>query len=473
MKNITDCGRAAQNAKPEQPAAEFRAASEKRVPELVERSIAIRAIRDSSLNPNCLSVEFATLTVKDSNNKKYKEEIELKKKIGYILKEKHHVEWPAEDRLKNIIYINWNEIGSPSLEETLKNLEERELPDNILISGVTPLSIAIGGEGLGKYKEHWGEEEEIREILNRGALHDFPSGYLYFPFPPLVGALRKGMAETAILLLDYGANPNSLSDPGHGTPGMIYAASWHSEWAPELRLRILEKFVEKGALIDLRGSSLASPLCEASRNGILESVEYLLKAGANPFLVSKAGTARQLAKTSKISYLLKEAEDRILNAMPAEAREAIFKLGEAICRGLVGENVLGQHFGDKSLVIKHEGNTTIFVLVDREISSTNLKYIFAYDPNSKKQYLAAESADDKGIKMHGDLELRLNYPPFGVPTSEEKSIYADDCTGFGGGGWIELSDGDARVYGKSGSFGMGDHDLARKLLDLVLPYLKG
>src|SRR5262245_43353577 len=104
----------------------------------------------------------------------------------------------------------------------------------------------------------------------------------FTPPTPLLGALMHNDAAEAKRLVDEGADPDQGSFGGF-SPFVLAVV--------EQNLELVRMMAAKGANLNLRDGSGSTPLMWAAFNetGDASVVEELLRSGADPFAVNKAG----------------------------------------------------------------------------------------------------------------------------------------------------------------------------------------
>jgi hypothetical protein len=99
-------------------------------------------------------------------------------------------------------------------------------------------------------------------------------------YTPLRWAAIRGQTEVAILLLESGADPNTVGADG-GTP--LHGAAHHDDG------RLMEALLSSGGDVTIQNRWGRSPLHVAARRGCLEVARILLDFGADPNAVTNEG----------------------------------------------------------------------------------------------------------------------------------------------------------------------------------------
>jgi len=114
---------------------------------------------------------------------------------------------------------------------------------------------------------------------------------------PLFDSAYNREEETALWLLDLGADPNvSPKTPNLSTP-IFYAAS---KWQPSLARAL----IDKGANVDVTEAMAATPLHLAASHGNAEMVSLLIDAGADVNAVNEDGWTPLYYAVSPISLMV-------------------------------------------------------------------------------------------------------------------------------------------------------------------------
>src|SRR5262245_23004878 len=123
----------------------------------------------------------------------------------------------------------------------------------------------------------------------------------FTPSTPLLGALMHNDAAEAKRLLDEGADPNHGSFGGFSPLTLAVVRQ---------NLELVRMMAAKGANLNFRDGSGSTPLMWAAFNETGESnvVEELLKSGADPFAVNKAGE-------TAMTWALKRGETAVVAAL--------------------------------------------------------------------------------------------------------------------------------------------------------------
>jgi palmitoyltransferase ZDHHC13/17 len=173
--------------------------------------------------------------------------------------------------------------------------------------GITPLHLAV----------ITGRVPVCAYLIEQGAEVNAFGGSV--PATPLQWAASKGLVEVIVLLIQHGANPR-LVDPQDFS--CVHSATHSSDrWA------LLYILCQPDIAVDERDNMGLTPLHWAALQGDEDSVEVLLKFGANPNLVDRNGlTALHWAASggnrSCISQLLEAGADvRAMNKGYRKAQE--------------------------------------------------------------------------------------------------------------------------------------------------------
>jgi ankyrin repeat protein len=135
---------------------------------------------------------------------------------------------------------------------------------------LNPPTSPLSGQNLTR-AVRTGRMETVRDLLAKGPEQlDVPdeSGYT-----PLRWAGIRGEGEIALLLLEGGADPNTVGADG-GTP--IHGAAHHDDST------MMAALLEAGGDITIHNRWGRTPLHVAARRGCLEVATLLLDAGADP-----------------------------------------------------------------------------------------------------------------------------------------------------------------------------------------------
>ncbi|GJN23740.1 hypothetical protein PR202_gb11418 [Eleusine coracana subsp. coracana] len=201
-----------------------------------------------------------------------------------------------KDRAK-LAEIHFDGTGLFHLAVNLGKIECGSMFWKALGQGTTPLAVAAlfgevavarylldHGANPNKTDEHGAvamhsavrsNEELIQLLLSRGARVDvaIPHG------TPLHIAASYGMTGAVKILLEHNANPNSVSEVS-GSPLVTALHSTEHGVNESDALEIVKLLVKAGA--DVNSGNPCPPLSVASRNGLIDCINYLLEAGANP-----------------------------------------------------------------------------------------------------------------------------------------------------------------------------------------------
>ena len=132
--------------------------------------------------------------------------------------------------------------------------------------------------------------------------------------PLLIRRLMLLDHATALLLLDNGADPNSMDD---ATKSTLYIQrifrGGHYEDNEKYVIKLVKKLLEKGARVNaLSTVNHFTPLMMAASRGYAEVIELLLKYGADPTLRDTRGqNAREHALNARVNL-------RVLALLPEE-----------------------------------------------------------------------------------------------------------------------------------------------------------
>jgi len=137
----------------------------------------------------------------------------------------------------------------------------RPLVSAVSSDGWTPLHLAA----------HFGKQEAVRLLLNKGAKADARSTNA-MQNTPLHAAAAGSAAEVATLLLDHGASVNARQNGGW-TP--LHAAAQNGD------IELARTLVEAGADVNARAENRQSPLDLALTRGKQAMAEWLEARGAS------------------------------------------------------------------------------------------------------------------------------------------------------------------------------------------------
>lgn len=122
----------------------------------------------------------------------------------------------------------------------------------------------------------------------------------------LFESIRAGEIETAVEIIEEGAEVNIRTDDEHEFTPMMFAAGMGN-------LELVKALVENGADLDAKSASGQTALIWAARGGSLEVADYLLEQGADPDIKDSGGeTALDWSKRNdneQLQTLLKEHTD--------------------------------------------------------------------------------------------------------------------------------------------------------------------
>jgi ankyrin repeat protein len=119
-----------------------------------------------------------------------------------------------------------------------------------------------------------GRVERLRELLDQDPAR--ANAFGDDGFQPLGLACFFGHVEAARLLLDRGADPDSLARNEHIEPGPLHSASASENKGPELRYELCELLLDHGADPNLRQGGGFTAL-DAARQNDDERLERLLR----------------------------------------------------------------------------------------------------------------------------------------------------------------------------------------------------
>jgi uncharacterized protein len=123
-----------------------------------------------------------------------------------------------------------------------------------------------------------GETERLRELLEEDAARSNAFGD--DGFQPLGLACFFGHADAAHLLLDRGADPNTLARNEHIQAGPLHSAVASENKAPEMRHELAVLLLDRGADPNLRQGDGFSALDAARQDGDERLERLLLERGA-------------------------------------------------------------------------------------------------------------------------------------------------------------------------------------------------
>ncbi|XP_028401651.1 ankyrin repeat domain-containing protein 39-like [Dendronephthya gigantea] len=111
-----------------------------------------------------------------------------------------------------------------------------------------------------------GEVDQVQKYLDRKCSADIldSAGYTALHY-----AARNGHLNVCKILLDYGANPNSLTRAGKASPLHRAAYSGHSN--------IVKTLIEHGGKLDLADVDGQTALHKAAQKSHIEIIQHLLK----------------------------------------------------------------------------------------------------------------------------------------------------------------------------------------------------
>jgi ankyrin repeat protein len=123
----------------------------------------------------------------------------------------------------------------------------------------------------------FGRTERLEELLAQDS--ESANAFGDDGFQPLGLACFFGHVETARLLLDHGADPNTLSRNEHVKTNALHAAAASENKGPEVRYELCKLLLERGADQSIpQGGSEFRAIDAARQNGD-EALERLLDAG--------------------------------------------------------------------------------------------------------------------------------------------------------------------------------------------------
>ena len=137
----------------------------------------------------------------------------------------------------------------------------------------------------------------IESLLKAGAL---PNVGLLSGETPLMAAANRGRFEAAKLLLDYGADPNTM-ESNRGQNALMWATA-------EGYTQLVELLLKHDAEVNARSNSGFSPLLFAARQAHSDIVKILLDAGAN---VDDAMCKSSAAKRIRYEDLADKKDNRV------------------------------------------------------------------------------------------------------------------------------------------------------------------
>lgn len=139
-------------------------------------------------------------------------------------------------------------------------------------------------------------------------------------------AIRNHSARMARLLLDAGANPNTISL--FGQP-VIHTASKHAE-----TIGVLELLLAHGADVNVSNNLGYTALMVAAKNGQLDSVQLLVRSGANVNAVDRPGdsclTEAVTSNDHRIAEYLVRRDDFDIHTKGAVYLTALYGCEEAL-----------------------------------------------------------------------------------------------------------------------------------------------
>src|SRR2546423_10790643 len=124
----------------------------------------------------------------------------------------------------------------------------------------------------------FGRVEQLRELLDEDPSRANPFGD--DGFQPLGLACFFGHVEAARLLLDRGADPNSLARNEHIQAGPLHSASASENKGPGVRYELCELLLDRGADPNLEQGGGFTARDAARQNGDERLEELLLERGA-------------------------------------------------------------------------------------------------------------------------------------------------------------------------------------------------
>lgn len=126
-----------------------------------------------------------------------------------------------------------------------------------------------------------GQTERLRELLEQDP--ESANAYGGDGFQPLPLACFYGHVEAARLLLDHGADPNTLARNEHIRSNALHAAAASEKKGPEVRYELCELLLDRGADPNIRqGIGGFRAINSARQNGDEHLERLLLDRDAEP-----------------------------------------------------------------------------------------------------------------------------------------------------------------------------------------------
>jgi ankyrin repeat protein len=183
----------------------------------------------------------------------------------------------------------WAAVASGEAQVPVKNLprlayalgqQRRALLKRLLAQGENP-NICVAGISLLTLSALSDDVEEVRLLLEAGARLDSPldSG----GGTPLLAAIGMRRYRTAALLIERGANPNSVNDGGAtALHELVVAGDPADTKATEQQVELADMLLRKGHAIDPHNSRGTTPLLIATLAANMPVAQWLVEHGADP-----------------------------------------------------------------------------------------------------------------------------------------------------------------------------------------------